>query len=220
MDSKFDLKKLNKALFQGKAGEVKEVFCKKAYYITLDGVGNPATDQRYHQGIETLYSLAYTLKFMYKQKDLDFVVMPLSTLWWRDSGENLTPENKNTWNWRAMIELPSYVTEESITLAKEKAGKKEEGTLARAILPREMNEGNAFQVLHVGGYDESSACIEALHHAIRAAGYPCRGKHHEIYLNDPRKVEKSKLKTLIRQPVCKEAEEVLDSAVCRWYMVN
>lgn len=210
MDCKFDLEKVNKGLYQGKAGEVAEIFCKKAYYITLDGVGDPVMDPRYHQAIETLYNLAYTLKFMHKQKEVDFVDMPLSTLFWKDSGENLTAKNRNNWNWRAMIEIPSYVTEESITLAKEKACEKEEDTLVRAVLPREMNEGNAFQVLHVGGYDELSACVEVLHQAIQAAGYSCRGRHHEIYLNDPAKVEKSKLKSLIRQPVFKEADEVLD----------
>jgi hypothetical protein len=27
------------------------------------------------------------------------------------------------------------------------------------------------------------------------------GKHHEIYLNDPRRVDASKLRTILRQPV-------------------
>jgi hypothetical protein len=30
-----------------------------------------------------------------------------------------------------------------------------------------------------------------------------RGKHHEIYLGDPRRVEASKLRTILRQPIRK-----------------
>jgi hypothetical protein len=32
-------------------------------------------------------------------------------------------------------------------------------------------------------------------------GYAFNGKHHEIYLGDPRKTKPEKLKTVIRQPV-------------------
>jgi hypothetical protein len=32
-------------------------------------------------------------------------------------------------------------------------------------------------------------------------GYVFNGKHHEIYLGDPRKTESVKLKTILRQPV-------------------
>jgi hypothetical protein len=35
-------------------------------------------------------------------------------------------------------------------------------------------------------------------------GYDFNGKHHEIYLSDPRKVDPEKLKTILRQPI-KEA---------------
>jgi hypothetical protein len=42
-------------------------------------------------------------------------------------------------------------------------------------------------------------------HAFAADnGYALVGKHHEIYLSDPRKVAPKKLRTVLRQPV--EAE--------------
>jgi hypothetical protein len=34
-----------------------------------------------------------------------------------------------------------------------------------------------------------------------AGGYTFAGRHHEIYLGDPRKVAPEKLRTLLRQPV-------------------
>ncbi|MCK4498793.1 GyrI-like domain-containing protein, partial [Candidatus Bathyarchaeota archaeon] len=43
--------------------------------------------------------------------------------------------------------------------------------------------------------------IEKIHSTIREKGYATHGKHHEIYLSDPRRCAPEKLKTVIRQPV-------------------
>ena len=43
-----------------------------------------------------------------------------------------------------------------------------------------------------------------MHHQFMPEnGYEPAGKHHEIYLSDPRKVAPEKLKTVLRQPVRK-----------------
>jgi hypothetical protein len=42
-----------------------------------------------------------------------------------------------------------------------------------------------------------------MHAWIQAQGYILTGKHHEIYLGDPRKTAPERLKTVIRQPVGK-----------------
>ena len=36
---------------------------------------------------------------------------------------------------------------------------------------------------------------------VPAQGLTMVGRHHEIYLGDPRKVEPEKLRTIVRQPV-------------------
>lgn len=215
MNDKLDIKKEKKELFKGKAGEVREVFCPKSYYITVDGEGDPNTSERYMGAVEALYQVGYTLKFMYKEKDLDFVVMPLEGLWWADSYEVFTEQEKDKWKWRSMIELPDFVTEEDIELAKKIAFEKNKSDIVKEILHREMNENKSFQVLHVGPYDEEAEDIAELHRVIKEAGYSLRGKHHEIYLSDPRRVEKDKLQTIIRQPVFKEEEEILDFEQCK-----
>ena len=48
-------------------------------------------------------------------------------------------------------------------------------------------EGLAAQVLHVGPYADEAPSIARLHEGIAAAGYRPRGRHHEIYLGDPRR---------------------------------
>jgi hypothetical protein len=43
--------------------------------------------------------------------------------------------------------------------------------------------------------------IERLHAAVADAGLRLRGRHHEIYLGDPRRAAPERCKTLIRHPV-------------------
>jgi hypothetical protein len=64
-----------------------------------------------------------------------------------------------------------------------------------------LEEGLSAQILHVGPYADEAPTIAALHDFIEAEGHRRRGKHHEIYLSDPRRAAPEKLKTIIRQPV-------------------
>jgi hypothetical protein len=43
--------------------------------------------------------------------------------------------------------------------------------------------------------------VERLHEFIAASELEPGAKHHEIYLNDPRRVAPEKIKTLVRLPV-------------------
>jgi hypothetical protein len=62
-------------------------------------------------------------------------------------------------------------------------------------------EGRCAQLLHIGPYAAEAPSIAALHEAIAEAGYRPRGRHHEIYLGDPRRSAPEKLRTIIRHPV-------------------
>jgi len=62
-------------------------------------------------------------------------------------------------------------------------------------------EGPAAQVMHVGPYSTEGPTIERLHAFIAEQGGERSGKHHEIYLSDPRRSAPEKLKTIIRQPI-------------------
>lgn len=65
-----------------------------------------------------------------------------------------------------------------------------------------LHEGLCVQTLHVGPYDDEAEVLERMHNEfIPEHGLRMTGKHHEIYFNDFRKVEASKLRTILRQPV-------------------
>jgi hypothetical protein len=66
-----------------------------------------------------------------------------------------------------------------------------------------LHEGPAVQILHMGPYSAERPAIARLHDFMKENGYTFNGRHHEIYLGDPRRTQPEKLKTIIRQPVKK-----------------
>jgi hypothetical protein len=72
--------------------------------------------------------------------------------------------------------------------------------LSRVRLER-FHEGLCAQIMHVGPYAEEAPTVACLHAYIKDSGHRLRGKHHEIYLGDPRRTAPEKLKTILRQPM-------------------
>jgi hypothetical protein len=67
---------------------------------------------------------------------------------------------------------------------------------------RPLSEGRCVQTLHLGPFDDEGPVLERMHHEfIPGNGLRLTGKHHEIYLSDPRRVAPEKLRTILRQPV-------------------
>jgi hypothetical protein len=71
----------------------------------------------------------------------------------------------------------------------------------------ELAEGLCVQTMHVGPYATEPATIGRMRAFIQENGLRdlvgLGGKHHEIYLGDPRKTAPEKLKTMLRHPVAK-----------------
>lgn len=197
--TKLDLKKQQKYIFNVKEHEYKKVTCPKSYYIALDGKGDPNNNEEYQNIVGTLYEMAYSIKMDCKKKDLDFVVMPLTGLWWSENIKDFTEELKENWMWTMMIQVPDFITKETVEEMKDKL--KGESNYIDKIRFIETKETEAFGTLYIGAYKDEGDTIKRLHETIREAGYRISGKHEEIYLSDPRRVEESKLKTIIKQSV-------------------
>ena len=64
-----------------------------------------------------------------------------------------------------------------------------------------FHEGKAVQIMHIGPYDQVEEDIEKLQAFAAGKGLEITGKHHELYLSDPRRTASEKLKTVLRHPV-------------------
>jgi hypothetical protein len=204
--SKVDFKREFKHLYQPTTKEFTVVDVPAFSYLMVDGQGDPNTEQRYQNAIEALYAVAYKLKFMSKQQlGRDYVVPPLEGLWWAEDMETFTTaRDKSAWIWTMMIMQPEWVTPELFEEARSQVGRKKDLPELPNLRLEKYHEGLCVQIMHIGSYDDEAPTLEKMHHAfIPRNGFEMVGKHHEIYLSDPRKVTAEKLKTVLRQPVRK-----------------
>lgn len=170
-------------------------------FLMIDGTGDPVTSEAYADAIGALYSLSYGAKFALKKAGVEFHVMPLEGLWWSDDPEAFLLGRRADWRWTAMIMQPDAVTPEIIEKVRAEAmRKKPQPALAKVRLVR-FHEGLAAQVMHIGPYSAEGPTIKRLHEFVAEQGHGLRGKHHEIYLGDPRRAAPDKLKTIVRQPI-------------------
>jgi hypothetical protein len=173
-------------------------------FLMVDGHGDPNVAQDYQDALEALYAMAYKIKFLSKQQLVqDYVVPPLEGLWWAENMENFTSaRDKSQWDWTMMIMTPEWITSEiyNVALGSVRKGKNP-NALDKLRLER-YHEGLSVQIMHVGSYDEEGPTIMKLHQEfLPENGFVENGKHHEIYLGDPRRVAPEKLRTVLRQPV-------------------
>ncbi len=177
----------------------------KMNFIVVDGKGDPNSSKEYQEAIGALYSVAFTAKFSLKKSDMgkDFIVMPLESLWWAEGRADFSSAPKDTWSWRAMIMVPRRVDEavvsETIDQLRKKGKDQDLPGLARLKLT-EFEEGLCAQIMHIGPYSAERPTIEKVLKFIADSGRKPRGKHHEIYLGDPRRAKPEKLRTVVRQP--------------------
>jgi hypothetical protein len=201
--AKTDFKKTLDA-YRAKRGEFRIVDVPPLQYLMADGHGNPNGSKLYADAIAAMYPLAYRLKFASKQRlGRDYVVMPLEGHWWADDMDAFTvARDKSKWHWTLMMMVPDWITPElfhEVTDAVAAGGRPADPSAVRL---ETLEEGRCVQTLHVGSYDDEADILDRLHHEyVPGHDLTMRGRHHEIYLSDARKVEPARLRTILRQPV-------------------
>ena len=201
------------ALYKVRKGSLDIVDVPELGYLAIDGTGAP-DGAEFSAAVPALYAVSYAARFMLKKERGDAPkVMPLEAQWWVDDpaqwdiinavarGEATMAEtDRDQWQWRAMIVQAEPIDADLISRAVEQSRKKGLAALDRLEYER-WTEGLCAQMLHIGPYAEEAPSIVRLHEGIAAAGYRPRGRHHEIYIGDPRRSAPEKLRTILRQPI-------------------
>jgi hypothetical protein len=175
-------------------------------YLMLDGHGDPNTAPEYTAALGALYPVAYALKFASKRElDRDYAVMPLEALWSADDmAAFTTARDKSQWDWTLLNLVPDWIAPELVETAREKATAKADAAALAALRLETLDEGLCVQTLHVGPYDAEGPVLAELHDEfLPVQGLRPTGRHHEIYLGDPRRAAPEKLRTILRQPVAR-----------------
>jgi hypothetical protein len=103
-----------------------------------------------------------------------------------------------------MIMTPDWITSEVFSEALGLVRKSKNLPSLDQVRLESYLEGLSVQIMHIGSYDDEGPILMKMHtEFIPENGYVENGKHHEIYLNDPRRIAPEKLKTVLRQPIRK-----------------
>jgi hypothetical protein len=209
---KLDLKKQFHDLYAPSSRTVSLVRVPKLQYLMIDGqieAGEaPGTSPGFDQAMLALYGIAYTMKFMLKlrpRSPIDYPVMALEGLWWVSDGR-FDIAVKDNWLYTLMILTPGVANDKTFQTARDQVRRKRgENPMLERIRLERFAEGLCMQTMHIGPYSAEPATVERMEAFAAKGGYEDLvgkgGKHHEIYLGDPRKASPEKLKTILRHPV-------------------
>ena len=170
-----------------------------ARYLTVSGRGNP-NGPEFQAAIGSLYGMAFTIKMARKRAGRDFTVGKLEGLWWGgEPGRLIIDSRPGTWRWKVMIRVPDFVTRADLVRARRVLVGR--GKTPGAVRLDSLREGRVVQLLHVGPYDREHVSIRRMQEFATTRGLRLHGRHHEIYLSDPRRVPPARLRTILRHPV-------------------
>lgn len=203
MADKVDFKRSLRG-YRAPRGRFENVDVPDMRYLMVDGHGDPNTSPAHAEALETLYPVAYTLKFASK-RDLgrDYVVPPLEGLWWAEDMDAFTSSrDKSRWDWTMMLMVPVWIDREMVDSAITRTGDKGAPPRLDDLRLEELSEGRCAQTLHIGSFDDEAPVLDRMHHRfIPDHGLRMDGRHHEVYLSDFRRVAQERMRTILRQPV-------------------
>ena len=209
---KLDLKNQYHDLYVPSSRRIGLVRVPKLQFLMVDGrveAGEgPGTSPAFQEAMMALYGIAYTMKFMFKlrpKNPVDYPVMALEGLWWVEDGV-FDISVKDNWLYTLLILTPRIATTRIFETARNEVRRKRGDSPALGrIRMGTFAEGLCMQVMHIGPYADEPATVEHMRAFAAESNYEDLvgrgGKHHEIYMGDPRKANPAKLKTVIRHPI-------------------
>jgi hypothetical protein len=175
---------------------------KPAVYLAIEGRGQPGGED-FKRRIGALYGIAFTVKMTRKfGGGQDYAISKLEAQWWgKDGEEDFVGLAKESLCWKLLIRTPEFVTANEVERAAEVLKEKGKAEPVQEVGLEKLGKGFCVQMLHVGPYDEEERSLAVMRSYAEVNGYEMHGRHHEVYISDPRRVEPGKLKTILRRPV-------------------
>ncbi|MCD7839026.1 MAG: GyrI-like domain-containing protein [Erysipelotrichaceae bacterium] len=170
-------------------------------FIMIDGIGNPRVEE-FRLKSEALYILAKAIKdYCKKHYDLLYLLSPLEGLWDTYDNSHFDVTRKTMIKFTLMMTQPKILDGETFEMIKQKVMEKKDNPYIADVYLKKWEEGHCVQTLHRGAYADEINTTKNLMEYITVQQMKLIGMHHEIYLNDSRKIATEKLKTIVRYPI-------------------
>lgn len=186
-----------------RVGRVDLVDVPPRFVIGVSGFGSP-DGIAFRNAAATVLPLAWAAHHALKREYgvTDHRLAHLEALWWVDGEDTaFTPAEKALWCWEAFIAESDDVPVELLQRLMRDIPVTKNLPSAHLLEFRRFDEGLAVQTLHVGRYEDEPATITSMGEFMAAHDLVPNGRHHEIYLSDPRRCDPARLRTILRQPV-------------------
>lgn len=192
---KHEWRRHEKALYgAGKTPGLVDVPAQK--FIVISGRGDP-NGEDFSARISALYPLAYALRSVFKARDEDYAVYPLEGLW--SGAVQGGAVVKSELEYELMIRQPDAATEDEFSEALDRTRRRKPSPLLDEVRFEAITDGRCVQMLHTGPYDDEPASFALMADFAAANGLERAGTgHREIYLNDAKRTEPAKLRTILR----------------------
>ena len=172
-----------------------------ARYLAVAGSGDP-DGPAFGEKAGALYAVAFTVKMARKKAGRDYKVAGLEGLWWGVGGARwMIQQARAQWRWKLLMRVPDFVAARDVASAVKALLARGKGKAVARVKLELVREGRCVQMLHVGPYLNEKPTLDAMLALAKAEGLRFAGRHHEIYLSDPRRVKPAKLRTILRHPV-------------------
>jgi hypothetical protein len=205
-----DYKKKDKAWYQ--PGVIPTgIFVPELTFLMIDGQGDPNGNPEFAQGVEMLYALSYGVRMSKGKPEapsgfFEYVVPPLEGLWWVEDN-HFDLKARDNWLWTLMIRQPEFLNKTAFEAIRMQVSKKKPQLPLQGVRLESWEEGFCVQALHMGPFATETVTMAAIQKVCQEQGWTdlvgFGGRHHEIYLSDPRKVSEDKQRTILRHPVKK-----------------
>lgn len=203
---KYEWRKQEKDIYQPKESPTL-INIPASKYFCINGKGNP-NNEDFARRVGVLYEISYAVRMMPKKGFtpkgyFEYTVYPLEGLWdLTEKGRQEETLDKNELLYTIMIKQPEFVNEEVFNKSLEILRVKKFNDLFDELSFEIIEDGLSVQMLHIGSYDKESETFEKMKQFINDNNLKIKTLvHREIYLSDARKVEKEKLKTILRYRV-------------------
>ncbi|HVX38187.1 MAG TPA: GyrI-like domain-containing protein [Gemmatimonadaceae bacterium] len=169
-------------------------------YLSITGRGAPG-GPAFTDAMNALYAVAYTIKMARKKVGTQFKIAKLEGLWWGDHPGAVVPDSPEEWNWQLLIRVPEAVTNGEVAAAAKLLRERGKSAMVDSVVIAELEEGQCVQAMHIGPYANEKETIKRMQAYAADKGMKFSGRHHEIYIGDPRRAAPERLRTILRMPV-------------------
>ena len=196
---KYELEEELKPIYKSTKKEPRLVNVPTMSFLCFEGSGHPE-EADFKIACETLYTLAYLIKFEIARKklDIDFKVSPMEVKWHIDK-----VKDQKKFTWIMMIRQPEFVTTEMVNEAISLAKTKGKAIAFERVAFKKVDGGLCIQAFHLGDYQLMNDTLEKMIALAKENGLSYEQYTHDIYLNDSRKTKTENLKTIMRIKVKK-----------------